>query len=248
MVFEYDNYKDLLKYLINNKKKMDKSFTMQKMATACHIQKTYLSRVINSFADLSEDQVYLAGLEMNLNNEEAKFFSLLHQRDRSGVKRRSDELTKEINLIKKINQRSEKHIQVQPLKSNLIDNITLYYLDINFQLIHVFLTIERFSKSPALLINVLSLTNDKLQFYLNSLVELGIIEKKDTKYVVVKDNLHLSKDSPVFQTYRRLTRDHCLNKLEKLDSDNQYSFSVTFSTSPEVQSKIHREFLKFLSK
>jgi len=248
MVFEFDDYKSLLRYLLDERKRNIKGFALHKLARACRIQKTYLSRVLNSTADLSEDQMYLASRELEMAKDEIEYLSLLHQRDRSGVKSRVDLLSKEIKQLRKNNKKSEKHIKVQPLKSNLIENTSIYYLDMNFQLVHILLTIERFVNNPSLITKILSIKKEKLQFYLDTLIELSLIEYHDGEYTVIKDSLHLSKDSPIFHTYRRLTRDHSLNKLEHLDGDDQYSFSVSFSTSPEVKNKIHQEFLEFLKK
>ena len=81
---------------------------------------------------------------------------------------------------------------------------------------------------------------------LRKLQQLHLVEFRDGKYRVVKDNMHLSVESPIYQAYRTLLRLKSVERIEKLPSDQSYNFSAIFSTSREVKEIIHRDFLNFL--
>ncbi len=64
MVFEFDDYKSLLRHLLDEKKRNIKGFALHKLAKACRIQKTYLSRVLNCVFDKNACLIAVIGKGM----------------------------------------------------------------------------------------------------------------------------------------------------------------------------------------
>lgn len=91
-VFNSTDYKYFLREALHEKRRqVNASFTYERMARACGINKTYLSRVLNSeAAHLSEEQLYLAATYLGLDSEQQRVkapIALEHSKQhREGVK------------------------------------------------------------------------------------------------------------------------------------------------------------------
>src|SRR5690349_11834242 len=94
-VYESKSYKTYLRDALLQKKQAVSAsrYTYDRMARACGIQKTYLSRVLNSDGShLSDDQLYLACRFLGVGIEEREFLLLLRDCERSSVPERKAEL------------------------------------------------------------------------------------------------------------------------------------------------------------
>src|SRR5690606_36988841 len=79
-----------------------------------------------------------------------------------------------------------------------------------------------------------------------TLLELKIVRQEKGRYIVAEDGLHLSATSPIFNAYRKLLLLKCNEQLDKLAPEKKYSFSVSFSTTPQIRQEIQEAFLSFL--
>ena len=66
--------------------------------------------------------------------------------------------------------------------------------------------------------------------------------------VVRLRNFHLPAESPLYRAYRLGVRVRAYERLQNSRTNDNYSFSVIFSSNEEVRAKIHKEFLKFLQR
>src|SRR5438067_732825 len=108
-VYDCDSYKSFLRTSLLQKKQAVSSsrYTYERMARACGIQKTYLSRVLNSDAShLSDDQLYLACRFLGVGLVERDFLLLLRDWERSSVPERKAELAARIASQREKHQRS----------------------------------------------------------------------------------------------------------------------------------------------
>lgn len=244
--YEHDDYKDLLKVtLLERKATVGSGYTFQAMATACRVQKTYLSRVFNGDAHLNDDQVFLAAEYLGLTAEERRFTQLLHARDRSVVVRKKEGLEREIALVRRRHLMSESHLAAQTVAADAPE-LASYYLDPDLQLIHMYLTIERYARDASKLRVVLGYTDEELTRALAKLAGLGLIAIRDGRYVVMQPSVHLSPESPVFRPYRKLLRLRALDRADRAQGKSGYSFSVLFSADEATRQRVQARFLDFL--
>ncbi len=108
------------------------------------------------------------------------------------------------------------------------------------------LTIEKYQESPSQLQNILNLDRDVFFEHLNTLESLGIIKWNNKKIVVLKENLHLGKSSPLFWAWRQQLVNMGLYRSKQLPDNSSYTFSVMFTTEASVMDKIQNLFLDFL--
>lgn len=228
-------------------KSKNPKYTYGRLAKYCRIQKTYLSRVINHDADLSEDQLYLTSQYLQLNHEETEYLQLLHGYERTNLDGRRQQILKDIELIQSKKMKTESHLsRSEVVKPNL--NIDLYYTEPWLQIIHMCLTIPKYSKQPLLLGPLLRLSETEIQGHIAALKSLKLVTESKGKVIPTKDDIHMPTEHPLYATYRTMTRLKSIEQMARLPIDKRYSFSVVFSSNPQTRAKIHQEFLQFLKK
>ncbi len=248
-IYSAQNYKDVLKNtLLSKKERMGaKGYTFQKMAEVCGVQKTYLSKVLSREGHLTSDQLFLACEYLSLSLEERQFTFLLYELEKSYVEKRKEEILKEIRNIRRKHQTTDSHIKGQKV-SVVAEDMSQFYLDPLQQIVHMFLSVEKFARSPSSICEILNIPKLKLTEILKKLESLKVVHYKNDRYFVSEDNLHLNSSSYLYPAYRKLMRLKAMEQIERLNSDQSYNFSVVFSTQPEIKDRIHKEFLELLTK
>lgn len=247
-VFSFEDYKSALREIMKERQRQFGSrFTFEKMANACGIQKTYLSRVLNSTAHLSADQLFTACEFLKLNPEEIDFLILLREHENSQNPKRLGILKNQILNIRKKFLRTE-----SVLTGKTVDAQTQtqweYYTDVDIQLSHIFLTIPAYVKQPELIGKKLGLSGDRIQEILLKLKSWNLIEFKEDACIVREFSQHLPEDSPIFTPYGILNRMKSIEKMRANDdkSKSDYFFSVTFSASEETRLKFKKKILDLI--
>jgi uncharacterized protein (TIGR02147 family) len=245
-IYEMIDYRKIIKdALLEKKSSLGTSFTFQDMAKACRVQKTYLSKVLNDRGHLNGDQLYLACEYLGFNGTDRDFIFLIFEVTRTVVEERRLELQAQINEIRRKQIKTESHLAANILPTSTAD-MAEYYLDPYLQIIHMFLTVEKYAKNAPSIAEVLNLHIELFAEALRKLQRLGIVEMRNGRYPVLKESIHLPKDSSLYRPYRNLLRMKSAEWVDKRPSEKSYNFSVIFSTSPQIKQRIHVAFLDFL--
>ena len=245
-IFESDNYREIIKSCLLDKKKIyGRDYTFEKMARACRLQRTYLSSVLAGNGHLNSDQVYMACQFLGFDDNEYHYVSLLHEFDKSVFPKRKKHLQTEIDRLRKKSLRTEAHIN-SPVSS--VEGMNDFYLDFNAQLIHMFLTVSKYRENTNLLMQKLGLHKSRFLKSLRTVETAGLISVKDGAITVLKDNFHLPSESSYYPSYRSQMRLHALEQMQRQYEEDQYSFSVLFSSNDEIRKRIQGDFLKFLDR
>ncbi len=245
-IFLFPDYKAAISaYAVEKKRLLGARFTFERMARSLGVQKTYLSRVLNSEGShLSQDQLFRAAAFLGLAKDERRYLSLLLERDRTTVEERRRELDEEINATAQTYRRSESHIKVDPTLS--IGELADYYLDPDVTLTHMFLAVERFRKDVRTIAAQLGVPPEAMASILQRLERLGMIVADNGGYRLQRETVHLPVDSPVFKPYRAMQRLKAIERCQKLPTDRAYNFSAVFSATQEVKDKIQVLFFALL--
>ncbi len=243
---ECNDYKEALRYLTEERKLKRKSVTYEAMASFCGVQKTYLSKVLNKDGNLSQDQLFQACEFLKLNTFETQFLENLYLLNTSQVNTRKIKHQLILEKLKKEALKSEHSIKTETEISKQHATHEKYYLDPYYQLIHIFLTIESYSKNEFDIAQKLNIPKSLFENYLSDLIDWKIIEIKNGVYKVLKNNLHLSKDSDLNTSFRNSARLVSQNKMNIIEKDDFYSFSAIISCDKSTQEKIQKRFLDFL--
>lgn len=244
-LYECRDYKTALKLLTEERKSKRASVTFEAMAGHCGIQKTYLSKVLNKDGNLSADQLYQAADFLKLSAFENQFLENLYLENTTQVPSRKNRFQQLLEKARREVLKSENSLKTERENLNSL-MLERYYLDPYYQLIHIFLTIDSFAKNPSEIAKNLNLPKEKFQKYLSDLTEWKTIEFKNNAYKVLKNNLHLPKDSDLNGTFRNSSRQASQAKMNTLEQDNFYSFSAIISCDEDTKQKIQKRFLDFL--
>jgi hypothetical protein len=246
--YEYDDYRTYFRVEVNARKSFDSSVNFQNMATSMRVQKPFFSKVINGHNHLTQDQLYLACRYLKLSKHESDFVNLTRDYQTSSLKVRQDELKSQIQFEQSKYLETENH-----LSSNLIEPGPLeapfseYYLDPLFQVVHMALTIDRYSKDLKLLASDINFPYERITFALERLETMGIVKRDGSRIKIVKQNLHLSRSAKEYPAWNSQLRLASLTRSQNLSQNEAYGFSVVFSTDEVARREIQSRFLKFIN-
>jgi uncharacterized protein (TIGR02147 family) len=239
------DYRKALRTLVEARQISDRTLTFQSLAESTRIPKSYISKVLSGSANLSSDQAFALGKALGLSPEEMKYFLLLLERERSGLKERQRELDSEISFIQ------EKHLQTKVHLSNaglteLSPDYSLYYLPPWAQIVHIGMTIPKFAKNPDLLRDTLDIGGTEFLYTIRTLEKMKLLTPQKNGYEVALPKTHISPDSPYYRAWK-IQQDALANSafLNRRDAKH-YGYSVTFSATEAVRDEFRRKFLKML--
>lgn len=245
-IFEFDDYKRALRDLLEAKKRLlGNRVTSEKLAKACGIQKTYLSRVLNDSAHLSSDQLFLACQYLAVNETDREYLMLLHERQRSHIPERRAQLERSLETMRREQLRSNRYVQSE--QTQMIKPNELYFMDPLLPLVHVFLTIDQYAKQPRNIAQTLNISIELLTSALNTLQQMNLIAFTAERCEVLVQAMHLNPESSAYNSFRTNQRINALQRIQWLPKDRSYNFSVTFSADAKTKKLIHKKFLEFLS-
>lgn len=242
------DYRKCLRLALDRLASRGEKITNSQLAEAMRVQNPYLSKVFSGAADLNEDQLFLGARKLKLSDDEHHYLSLLLNHNRASVKERRAQINSAIQSIQK-RKLSPSENRTAPQISDSSENTRLshYYLDPWAQIIHMYLMIPKWLKNPRALAEETRIGSERLASILKTLEELEIIEFKAGVYRLLKEQLHLSKSSPLCVPQQSLMRTLSLSKTANKDSDS-YSFLATFTANEKTRLKIQGEFVDFLKR
>ncbi len=247
-IFEFTSYKVALNDLhLEKKVSFSKQYNFQNMAKFCGIQKTYLSKVLAHDGHLTSDQLFSACEFLGLNQKERDYIFCLYECERSQNAKRREELNQKLQLLRAEIKKTEKNIPVKSLNSASPDLVE-YYINPDFQLVHMFLTIPKYASNIRLIQLRLGLADDVFSNILRKLQNNNIITVKNGKFQSIVDNIHLPSDSYLFPAYKKLIRLKSMSKFDNGLNKNNFNFSVSFSCSVQTKESIHQEILKTIQR
>lgn len=246
-VYKFDAYKTIIKMKIDSlKENRLKSFSLGSVAKTCGIQKTYISKVLNHDGHFSSDQLYSICSVLKFTPKETSYLFLLFEYEKSENSKRRDALKKELDKVRSNYLKSENYLTNKELPQN---NLTLkYHLNPNALLVHMYLTIPKYRLNIDSISQKLNITKPELLNILDLLQDLQYISYTGSKIEVLKENIHLSKDSELYQFYKTLVKVKTIEKIQNDSASMDYNFSVMFSSNEEAKKEIQEHFMSFLKK
>ncbi len=247
-VFSQTDYRAVLRLAVTERKGFDSDFGFHKLADAARVQKPYLSKVIGGNANLNSDQLYAICRILKFGEEEHEYMQLLLELERSGLDDRRKELRAKIDRIAESKRDSAAYLSAKAVQPDQTNSALLadYYLDPIVQIVHVALSIERYSLNPMLLCKEFHIDGPHIHSIISSLERMGLVVRENSRFVPLETSLHLPKSSPIFRAWRNQLKLLSTQRLNQLNDKEGYSFSVVFSASETTRKEIHARFLEFL--
>lgn len=245
---EFSDYRTAFFQLIQSRKSsVGSRFTASNLAKHCGMQKTNLSAVLNLKAHFNDDQLFLATEFFSLSELESEYLSVLRSFQRAYAKSRLAFLKKRLERVKKDLNATAQYLDVT--ESSLTESQVLeYFLDPMAILVHVLLTIKKFAVDVKKISTVLAISDERLTKIINTLFQLKIIEVQKGVVVVVKDKLHLDRDSPAFLAHHSLVRSLATDKMLRSPNSKKMGFTACFTANEEFLESMRRDMLALLQR
>lgn len=247
-IFKYKDYQSALSDIIKNSKKSENRVNFSDLAQAMRVQKTYVTRVLKHKAHFSSDQLHLCCEYLKLSPEETHFIFLLLEHGRSNLASRRKQLYQQIREIQVEAQNTRKHLGAQMIEPKNEEGYSRYYLDPFVPLIHMFLNIETFAKSPQLICARIHISESRLKAAIKIMEDLKILtwDSLSSSYKILQNHIQLVSNSPLNLPFQIFQRNNTIQRIQSQNPDGQVNVSVNFSADEATKILIHENFLKFL--
>lgn len=244
-IFEYTSYYEALADKVSELKAHSPKMTLAKLAQSALMQPSYLTNVLKGRCHFNSDQLFRLCEQLNFNIEEVDYLQLLLEYEKTAYARRKSILEKKIKEIRQHHLRAEKNLSVKPVELNP-EELAQYYLDPYIQLVHIFLHSKKGRCTTETITRQFSLSPSQATKIISTLEKLKYIKKNGMQFDVLVEGRHLPRDSQMAKPHLVLMRLKSLDQIQRLSTEQTYSFSATISTLPEVRTRIQAEFVKFL--
>lgn len=239
-LFEFDSYKDYLKYLVENN-----FWKITLLAEVAGCNRSYLSQVLNSKVQLTSDHIINLSENLSLNELEKEYFINLGLFERAALPATINTLERKLNKIKNDALKISKQINLNEEKFNLKDELKAeYFSNRNFGQIHLLTSIESYQTVEAISSKI-NLGKKSVIEILNKLVVLDLVKKSGTKFSYKSGNIHVPDHSP-FNVINQLNwRIHAVQSISKTSGIH---YTSTFTISKKDFNKLKSELLTFIEK
>lgn len=247
-VYEFDDYKEALRAEMSERRRQFGSrFTFEKMAKACGVQKTYLSKVLNGPGHLNPDQLFSCGEYLKLRIQEIEHLLALREREIAQNSTRATLLTAKINEIRREKLKTDSAIETVP-EAAIENRKWEYFTDVDLQLVHLFLTVPYYAENPNEICERIGIGQSRLDSILLKLQDWQLIDYSSGIYKAKDPQLHLSQDSPAFLAFGILNRLKTIEKIRdvKFDKSEDSFFSASFSAKTSFQRKLRKKIQELL--
>ncbi len=246
-IYKHLKYRPAIEEIVENRRTLPGKFTLRALAEGAGLQASFLTNVLKGRFDFNADQLFAVCHVLALSATERDYLLLLLELERSVFKPRKEELKKQIDEIRKENQKSEKHLAVKAVELSS-DAQAQYYLDPFAQLTLVYLNLAPYNRQPEKLGAALGISQTHLGEILKILTGIGYVQREGQTYKVIARDRHLPKRNPLSGPHLTLMRLKSIDQLQRLSLDQSYSHSVTFTGTEETKEALSDAYLTFLKK
>jgi hypothetical protein len=250
-VYNYRDYKSLLKERAKWIRAHKPSVTLKKIAQRVPMQYTYLSKALNDEqTQLNEDHLFRICRELELLPLETDFVLLLRAHASAQDADRKSHLGARIDtLVKKREVTAAEHREFSMSSDHLMREMS-YLLDPLAMIVHLALAIKEFRQDPRRLCAHLGITSGRLKELLRVLHANGLIELGEDPFEI-KDRpnkrIHYGKDHPLMRIATDRMKTILHSRLQVTGEEDKESFLVTFTMDDEGFEKAKVAFRKFIT-
>ncbi|MES2769577.1 MAG: TIGR02147 family protein [Bdellovibrionota bacterium] len=242
-IYEFISYKTYLKAWLKALPKKGHGES-RRIAEALGISTTMISQVLNGEKNFNLELASDLCDYLGLNEKETDYFFLLVEFERAGTHRLKQKLKKKIERLKiqasVLKERLEKDKELTDHDKATFYSSWIYSGIRNLIATDTSLTIDSISQR-------LQIPRNQIQKILDFLLESGLCELKQNKYLVGAKRTHLGNDSPLVTKHHQNWRMQGFNKMIFAEDKNLF-YTAPMSLSKEAAQKIRQELPAFIEK
>lgn len=197
-IFNFDHYKDYLKFWINSKPKKGRG-VINAMSFFLKMKASLLSAILNTERNMTIEQALELNKFLNHSEIESEFFINLVSLDRAGTYQLKEFYRQQRKEIIKKSEIINKRINVEQVITD--EQKSLYYSQVLYSYIRILSTLEN-GISLNELMNVTKHEKSNIQKKIEDLVAFGLIKKENDRYFSTNKNIHISKESLFYIQHR----------------------------------------------
>lgn len=247
-VYNYEDYKSLIKDRVKDLRTGSPKYSLQFLAKQMGVQNTYFSKILNSPQHhLSEDQVFIIGQSLRFLHDEIDYLMLLRSAQASQDKSRQNYLLQKIGSLKKSHALSVDKMEAPP---SHFDEDIKYLMDYYVVTLHVALWIKEFREHPEWLSKFLPLSQKKIFEIISLLDRMGKIDwDPDSRQVkkVHSPRTHFGKDHPLTRTHQLIMKTYLNQMSLNKDESQKDNFFATFTTDQKGFQTIKNQIKEFIA-
>lgn len=234
-----DDYKEIIAFYVHKNKSV-KGY-QKKLAQAAKVIPSFISQVLNGDRHLTADQAANLTKFWSLDTIQTEYFLTLVYLARCGSKSYQEFLEQKLREIK-----TKLQSEVKQREAYIVDKSTQiqYFTNWLFQAVHMLMTIPKYS-SPQKIANRLKINESSVLKSLEILSEIGLVEKKNDRWIIIKEQLHLPKESMLHWNFQNAWRQYSMTKLSLDSADLNYTFVM--STSKKNYEKLKNLLIQLIA-
>jgi uncharacterized protein (TIGR02147 family) len=241
-IFEYDDYKKILKSEIQANQSIRGYQSM--IAKAADCQTSFLSQVLNGHSHLTPDQASGIAEFLGLDSSATDYFLITVHLARASKASYRTYLNRQLEEIRRHQERISSRITSEPI-SNL-ENEALYYSAWYRCAIHVILSISKY-QNVEYISQRLGLPIAIVQLEINRLKKMGLLNSTGQgAWELTNKSIHLSADSTMIGTHHSNWRQIAAIKAHQQDPQ-ALQYSGVHSMSNDDFKTIQNKLLKFIA-
>jgi uncharacterized protein (TIGR02147 family) len=245
-VYEANNYKPVLKRLLNDRRKAAKGVS-RKLAEYLGVHPSLVSQVLTGSKDFSEEQLLVVCEFLGLGKLESKYLLALLQRERAGSVKLKVHFEEVIAQIRKdalkIANRAHRD------KNLSGEEESIFYSSWIYSAVHLMTTLKEpvtFDK----IVKRLAVSPGRAQEALDFLISSQLVKQKGKVYEAGVRATHLGRSSPHLPKHHSAWRLKAIQRAEEL-SDDELMYTANFSISrkdfPVLREEMMQTIQRFLS-
>lgn len=186
-IFQFDDYKECIRFFINAS---DKRGYQSLLAEAAGCQRAFLSQVLNSHIHLTPEHAAGICRFWGLSDLETDFFLELVAFSRAGTEEMRSVIKRRLSTFRKQNSNLSKKL----LKDSSREIDSRYYSSWEWVAIHVLVSIPEY-QTLEVIVSKLHIPKQRAEEILSQLQEMGVIVRSAGKWRSLRNDVYLKRDS-----------------------------------------------------
>ncbi|MCM0605949.1 MAG: TIGR02147 family protein [Xanthomonadaceae bacterium] len=239
-IFDYSDYREYLLAWIASRPNKGRGLRVS-IAETIHSPVSHVSQVLKGISNLSFEQAEGLNELLGHSTEQADYFLLLVQLQRAGTPKLRARLKTQIEKARAKRLVLKDRLGVKSELSR--EDQVIFYSSWHYVAVHILLTIPEFQTKEKIARH-LKLSLKRVTEILEFMMNLGLAELKNGKYIVGTTRIHLGNDSAMITKHHINWRLQAIQSLEREDFLDSLHYSSVVSISCEDVTQIKSVLVK----
>lgn len=228
-----DNYRSIIREIVEARAAKKDGMSFTKLANVCRIQRSYLSQVINLKNHFSNDQLYSICEALELPKPQRDYLLLLSEYERCRNTERKDYLLQKIHKLKQVESKSASGMS-EALRAALDD----YFCDPWAEIILNFFRIEHYAKNSHEVREVLGITRRRWEIVMKTLRDCQFVVDGPDRILTPQGFPVPEENSPADRIRHIMARMRVAQQKLKQRYIDDFLYNLWYTTTRDSKKKL----------